>query len=177
VETEAKAMDVKTTPSRYNLAQSRTTWLIVLPLFVVVMGLTICKDWWLTRDTPNIWFYVVVPPLSLLGGILSTLGIARALKQPLTFLESSMVIVGVNTVMQVAENVLKLVYHLVWQYPGILYLAVVFPLALALALYGYVRWTGAKWRFALVYAIIELVGEMIAGGLLTSIPGLDTPGS
>jgi hypothetical protein len=170
-------VNTKTAPSRYGLARSRTTWLILLPLFVVIMGLTICKDWWLTGNTPNIWFYVTVPPLSLLGGILSTLGIARALKQPLTFLEASMVVVAVNTVMQVAENVLKLLYHLVWQYPGILYLAIVFSVALGLAIYGYVRWTGARWRFAVVYTIVERVGEMIASGLLTGIPGLDTPGS
>ena len=112
--------------------QSLRFWVVLLLLFVIVMGVTAWKDWWLTGERPNVLFYGVVPPLSIAGGTLAVLGVARAIRRPLGFLEILSLNLGANTVMQVAEIVLKIVYCRVWEYPGLLYLVVVLPLGLLL---------------------------------------------
>jgi hypothetical protein len=152
-------------------------WVSLVLLSVAVGGLTMWKDWWLTGSEPNALFYLFVPPLSITGGVLSAFGIARAAKQPLALSETLAVVLSVNIIMQLGEIVLKVLYYRMWQYPGILYLLIVFPLALVLSVYGFTRWAGLKWWMALIVTVVELAGEMIVGMLLTSIGGLSTPGS
>jgi hypothetical protein len=79
--------------------------------------------------------------------------------------------------MQLAENVLKLVYYRVWEYPGLLFLAIVIPLGLVLMFWGFAFWTKARWPLAAVMTAVYFVGELIVGILLSGIPGLSTPGS
>jgi hypothetical protein len=146
-------------------------------LFVIVMALTAYKDWWLTGEEPNILFYLFVPPVSILGGALSVFGVARAIKQTLTFLETLAVIVSVNVIMQCSEIVLKIIYYRVWEYPGIMYVLIVIPMGAALYAYGLVRWGRVKWWIALALSVVEFVGEVAAAALLTGVPGLSTPGS
>ena len=50
---------------------------LLFALFIIVMVLTIVKDWWLTAEEPNILFYIFVPILSILGGVLSMVAAAR----------------------------------------------------------------------------------------------------
>ena len=165
------------TSSKRIPTKSWILWVVLVLLSVVVGGLTMWKDWWLTGVEPNALFYLFVPPLSVAGGVLSAFGIARAAKQPLTLSETLAVVLSVNIIMQLGEIALKVLYYRIWQYPGILYLLIVFPLGLVLSVYGFARWAGLKWWMALIVTVVELAGEMVVGMLLTSIGGLSTPGS
>jgi hypothetical protein len=152
-------------------------WGVLLLLFVIVMSVTTWKDWWLTEERPNALFYGVVAPLSITGGALAAFGVARVIRQPLRFLEILALNLAVNTIMQVAEIVLKMVYYRVWQYPGLLYLAVVLPLGVLLLIAGFIRWTRCRWRTAVLLTMVQMVGEMAIGMALDTIPGLQTAGS
>jgi hypothetical protein len=128
--------------------QSRKFWIVMLLLFAVVMVSTMLKDWWLTAEEPNILFYIFVPTLAILGGVLSMYGMARFCEQTITFLAILAISIGANTVMQVVEIVMKITYYHVWEYPGILYLVLVIPLGFVLMAYGLVRWGNMKWWMA-----------------------------
>ena len=65
--------------------RTKRSWIILVVLFIVVMILTMLKDWWLTSKEPNVWFYLFVPALSILGGVLSMYAVAKIRKQTTTF--------------------------------------------------------------------------------------------
>lgn len=157
--------------------QSRKFWGLLLTLFTAVMVLTMLKDWWLTAEAPNILFYIFVPALSILGGVVSMYALARISKQAITFLTLLAISVGANTVMQVVEIIMKLIYHLLWEYPGFLYIVLVIPLGFLLIAYGLIRWGNVKWWMAVIMAIADFIGGMVIGILLTDVIGLTTPGS
>ena len=117
--------------------QSRSFWIWLLSFFVITLVLTMLKEQWLTGDEPNVAFYAIVPSLSILGGVLSMFAAARAGRQSLTFLAMLAISIGANTVMQILEIALKLVYHLLWQYPGLLYIVLVLPLGFLLLVCGW----------------------------------------
>jgi hypothetical protein len=152
-------------------------WIVLLSLFTIVIGLTMWKDWSLTGEEPNILFYLIVPAGSMLGGVLCMFWVVKVRNLSITFLELLAVVIGVNLVMQGMEIVLKLIYHLVWEYPGWLYIAIVFPIGFLLGVYGLVRWGGIKWGAAAVLMAVGLAGELLTAGLISSISGLTTPGS
>ena len=152
-------------------------WIVLVFLFTIVIGLTMWKDWWLTGEEPNILFYLIVPAGSMLGGVLCMFWVVKVRSLSITFLELLAVVIGVNLVMQGMEIVLKLIYHLVWEYPGWLYIAIVFPIGFLLGMYGLVHWGGIKWRVAAVLMAVGLAGELLTAGLISSISGLTTPGS
>lgn len=131
---------VKTNESSGLHLQSQKFWGALLILFLIVMVLTMLKDWWVTSEEPNILFYILVPFISILGGVLSMYGVARINKQSVTFLTLLAISVGANTLMQVVENLMKIVYYLIWEYPGLLYMLIVIPLGFLLLVYGLVRW-------------------------------------
>ncbi len=128
-------------------------------------------------EEPNILFYLIVPAGSMLGGVLCMFWVVKVAQSSLTFLELLAVMIGVNLVMQGMEIVLKLINYLVWEYPGWLYVAIVFPVGFLLGVYGLVRWGRIKWGAAGVLMGVGLAGELLAAGLLSSITGLTTTGS
>jgi len=95
--------------------QSRRFWIVLSLLFVAIMVLTMAKDWWLTAEKPNVWFYIIVPILTILGGALSMYGVAKIGKQPITFLTLFAISLSANTLMQAVENVMKVIYHRIWE--------------------------------------------------------------
>ncbi len=157
--------------------QTKRFWILLFSLFVLVMILTMLKDWWLTADNPNVLFYLLVPILSILGGVLSMYGVAKISKQTITFLTLFAISMGANTLMQVVENLLKITYHKIWEYPGLLYVVIVIPLGFLLMIYGLIRWGKVKGWIALILAGFDFVGSMAVGILLTEVLGLTTPGS
>jgi len=157
--------------------RSKSLWLSLGALFVIVMALTVYKDWRLTGERPNVYFYLLVPPVSILGGVLASSATAKLIKQSLTFLDTVAILVSVNILMQASEIVLKLIYHLVWHYAGFLYTALTVSLGIGLMVVGFARQIGVKWRMALVLALAGFIGEAMAGGLFTIMTGLSTPGS
>jgi hypothetical protein len=157
--------------------QSRRFWGILLVLFFVIMVLTMLKDWWLTTEEPNILFYIFVPILSILGGVLSMYGVAKVSKQSISFLTMLAISLGANTLMQVIENIMKLTYYIFWEYPGFLYIVIVIPLGFLLMVYGLVRWSKVKGWVAVILTIFDFVGSMVIGVILTDVVGLTTPGS
>ena len=156
---------------------SRKFWGLLLSIFTAVMVLTMLKDWWLTEKAPNILFYIFVPPLSILGGVLSMVAVARISRQATTFLTLLAISVGANTVMQVVEIIMKMIYYLLWEYPGLLYIVVVIPLGFLLLAYGLVRWGNVKWWLATMMTIADFIRGMAIGILLTDVIGITTPGS
>jgi hypothetical protein len=156
---------------------SRKFWGVLLILFLIVMVLTMLKDWWLTSEEPNILFYMLVPFISILGGVLSMYGMAKISKQSITFLTMLAISLGVNTLMQIVENLMKIVYYLMWEYPGFLYIIIVIPLGFLLMIYGLVRWGKLKSWMALILTMADFIGSMIIGILMTDVLGITTPGS
>ena len=104
----------------------------------------------------------------------AALGLTKQAVQFLTLLAISL---GANTIMQVVENITKIIYHRVWAYPGILYLIVVLPLGFILLILGLIRWGKVKPWMAILFVICDFIGSMIAGVVLTDVIGLTTPGS
>ena len=146
-------------------------------LFAAAMLLTVWKDWWLTGEEPVALFYLIVPAVSMLGGVLSMYAAVKLGKLPITFLELLAVVICVNIAMQVVEIILKLIYYLAWEYPGWLYLVIVIPAGIAIGVFALARWCGVRWKAAVILMLVELIGEMAAGMILTNITGLSTPGS
>ena len=157
--------------------QSWKFWGTLLSLFALVMILTMWKDWWLTAEKPNALFYVFVPILSTLGGVLSMYGVGKISNQAITFLTMLAISVSANTLMQVVENILKITYYQIWKYPGFLYIIIVIPLDFLLMVYGLVRWGKLKSWMAVILTIFDFVGSIVTVMLLTDVVGLTTPGS
>ena len=157
--------------------QSRRFWGMLLLLFALVMGFTMLKDWWLTTEEPNVLFYIFVPILSILGGVLSMYTVAKISKQTITFFTMLAISLGANTLMQVVENIMKITYYRIWEYPGLLYIVIVIPLGFLLLAYGLVRWGKVKRWMAVFLTTFDFVGSMAIGILLTDVIGLTTPGS
>ena len=156
---------------------SRKFWGVVLILFLILMVLTMLKDWWLTSEEPNILFYMLVPFVSILGGVLSMYAVVKIGKQSITFLTLLAIGLGANTLMQVVENLMKIIYYLVWEYPGLLYIIIVIPLGFLLMVYGLVRWGKLRGWMAFILTFADFIGSMIVGILLTDVIGITTPGS
>ena len=162
---------------RHIPTSSRRFWVWLLVLFVIVIGLTMLKDWWLTGEKPNILFYLVVPPASMLGAVLCMFWVVKVSNQPISFLEILAIIISVNLVMQGLEIVLKLIYYRLWEYPGWLYFVIVIPAGFLLGVYGLVRWSRVKVGKAAVLMAVGLAGELVTAALVSSIFGLSTLGS
>lgn len=157
--------------------KSRRFWIWLLSLFGIVLLLTIWKDWWLTGEEPNALFYLFVPPISILCGVVCVWGMAKLSKLSLDFLDILAIIVGVNVFMQLGEIILKLIYYLWWEYPGILYMVIVLPLGFLLGVYGLVRWGNVTGWKAAILIVAEIIGELAAAGILSGLLGMTTPGS
>lgn len=152
-------------------------WVTLFSVYAVVMIFTMLKDWVLTTEQPNVLFYIFVPILSILGGVLSMYFAARISKQTIKFLTLLAISLAANTVMQIIENIMKIIYYRIWEYPGLLYIVFVIPLGFLLLTFGLIRWGKIKsWR-AVILAMFDFVGSMVVGVLLTDVIGLTTPGS
>lgn len=156
---------------------SRRFWVWLLVLFAIVIGLTMWKDWWLTGEEPDILFYLVVPPVSMLGAVLGMFWVVKVRQLPLTILDLLAIILSVNLVMQGLEVILKVIYYRLWEYPEWLYLVIVIPAGFLLGMYGLVRWGRVKPGMAAVLMAVGLAGELVSAALVASIFGLSTPGS
>lgn len=156
---------------------SRALWVLLIGSLVVVMAATMVKDLWLTGAEPNILFYILVPPVDILGTTLAMFLTAKAFKQMITFLEVLAFALCVTVVMQLMEIVSKLVWYKVWQYPGMAYIALTFGLFFTFMVYGLSRWTAVKWWVALSMAFVGLLSSLFVGGIFLSLTGLETPGS
>jgi hypothetical protein len=104
-------------------------------------------------------------------------GVAKISKQAVTFLTMFAISMCANTLMQVVENIMKITYYRIWEYPGLLYIAIVIPLGFLLMMYGLIRWGKVKRWMAIVLTVSNFIGGMIVVGVLTDIMGLTTPGS
>ena len=71
-------------------------WPVMVLLLAAIMGLTMVKDFHLTGDQLNVLFYILVPPVSMLGGALAGSGAARAFKQAVKFVDVLALIVYVG---------------------------------------------------------------------------------
>ena len=165
------------TRDHQSFSRSWRFWAAALLAFASVMILTMLKDWWLTSEEPNVLFYVFVPLLSMLGGVFGMYGAARVSRQAISFLALLAISLGANIGLQVVENLAKVVYYRVWQYPGMLYVATVLPLGVLLLAYGLIRWGKIRMRMAAIMAITDLAGSIVVATLLSDVVGLTTPGS
>ena len=160
---ELKMMDdAQTSPIPTS---SRRFWVWLLVLFAIVIGLTMWKDWWLTGEEPDILFYLVVPPVSMLGAVLCMFWVVKVRQLPLTFLDLLAIILGVNLVMQGLEIILRVIYYRLWEYPGWLYPVIVIPAGFLLGMYGLVRWGRVKPGMAAVLMAVGLAGELVSAGV------------
>lgn len=168
---------MKNANSKRIPTQSGVFWSILAVFFIGIMVLTMWKDWWLTGQSPNMLFYLFVPSLSGLCGVISMYGVARFSHHPITFLELLAITVGVNTMMQVMEILLKLVYYRLWEYPGLLYVIIVLPTGILLMVSVLGRWGNVGRLRAIFLTGVNLASDMAMGMFLTHVIGLTTPGS
>ena len=155
----------------------RKFWVTLICLYILVMILTLLKDDWLTGNKPNPFFYLFVPTLSIVGGVLSMYGVAKLGKQSIQFLNLLAISLGVNMFMQIIENITKLIYYLVWEYPGWLYLILVLVMGFILMVYSLTRWGKIRMWKAVLFAVADFIGSLIVVVTLTEIVGITTPGS
>jgi hypothetical protein len=118
-----------------------------------------------------------VPPVSILGSALVGYGIVRVFKRSLRFVDVLFIVLLTDFICQVFENVSKLVYYLVWDYPVWLYLLVMVLLAFLAPIYFFVRWLKLPWWLALVLAIALFLGGMLLSLAFISVTGITTPDS
>lgn len=162
----------------YRLPERQwVTCRVLVLVFAVVVTVAAWKDWWLTSLAPNPVFYIVIPTVSTLSGAVLTFGAARVGRQPAAFLDLFAAIVGANIVMQAAEIVLKLVYYLLWTYPGMLYILVVFLVGYAVLVCGIAYWGKVRWGAAAALAAVSLISQVVIALLVVDVTGLTTPGS
>jgi hypothetical protein len=84
---------------------------------VAIMSLSTPKDWWLTGDKSNIWFYIFMPIIDSVGTAVVMFLVARLLWQLPKFLDFLAVTMGTAIVMQSMEIITKLIHYKVWEYP------------------------------------------------------------
>ena len=152
-------------------------WGILILIYSIILVVTILKDRWLSSEQPNVLFYIFVPSLSILGGVLSMYGIVKISKKSIQFLSLLTISLGMNSLMQIVENILKIIYYRIWEYPSLLYVAVVILLGFLLMAYGLIRWGKVKCWMAVILTVFDFIGSSIVGIFLTNVVGLTTPGS
>ena len=78
---------------------------------------------------------------------------------------------------QVFENHSKLVWNLVWAYPGWIYPVAILALGLLLPAWCLVHWLRLRTVPALLVGVGMFVGQLILALAFTSFNGVSTPGS
>ena len=146
-------------------------------LLLAILGLTMLKDLYLSGQQPNPIFYLVVPPVSILGATLGGYGAARVLGQGAGLVDALAIALITAVLGQVFENASKLVWHRVWEYPAWLYLFGVLLLGLLVPTTCLVRWLRLRWPAALALGLGMFSGELILALGFTALTGIKTPGS
>ena len=155
----------------------RRDWLILIVAFIIIIILTIYKDWALTGNQPNILFYILVPVISMSGSVLAGYGLIRFRRLPISFWDTLFIILVSDFIGQVYENLTKLVYYWVWSYPGWLYIAGFLPLIFTVPGFILVRWYKVNLMWALLLSLAFFIGGVVLAIGFTTLTGLDTPGS
>lgn len=163
--------------SRRIPTHSKGLWGLLIILLSLVMIATMYKDWWLTGEQPSLLFYLLVPIMDILSTSLVMFLTARVFKESIPFPVVLVISLGAVIVLQILENVEKLIWYRIWQYPGILYLVFNLGLYSVVVTYSLKRWTGIRWWLAVVMAFIGLLGSLIMSGIFLSLTGINTPGS
>ena len=156
---------------------TRNFWLLLCSIYFLVMIVTVIKDEWLTSQQPNLIFYLIVPTLTIFSGVLGMFVLSRLFRQNIPFLDLLAVSLIVNTIMQIVEILLKLIYYLVWEYPGILYILLVIPGGFLLMIAALKRWTKRSLWQVLLLTIVDFLIGLAAGVFLTEVIEITTPGS
>ena len=156
---------------------SRKFWLILISLFCAVMLATLLKDYWLTSQKPNLFFYLIVPALTILSGVIGMLITSRVFQRGVPFLDLLAISLIVNTIMQLVEIILKFVYYLLWEYSGFLYILLVIPGGFLLMTVALKRWTRRSLWMVLLLTVIDFICGLAVGIFLTEVIGITTPGS
>ena len=145
-------------------------------LLILMMMIAIYQDYRLTGLQPDPIFYIFVPPVSMIGSALIGYGLARLFKNPIAFGSILFIVLVSDFIGQIYENLSKLIYYLVWEYPGWLYFLALLPLVILVPGYLFVRWLKTSWWLALILALALFIGGMIFAIAFTSLTGIDTPG-
>jgi hypothetical protein len=152
-------------------------WAWLIGLFAGIMLLAVLADWWLSGLPPNPWFYLLVPPISIVADGLGSWGASRLFRDKVTFWRVLGIVLGVNALLQGLEIVEKVTYYFLWHYPGLLYLGANLVFTLALGTYAFRRWGGQRWRASVTMAVAGLMVSLLVGALFAALTGLSTPGS
>jgi hypothetical protein len=156
---------------------SLRVWGSLILGFAAITALSMVKDWWLTGDQPNIWFYIFVPIFDTTGIAIAMFFTARLFRENLKLLEVLAIAFSVAIIMQCLEIITKLVYYKVWAYPGWLYLVIIFPMWFLFTIYALVRFTQVRWKKALIISVLGFIGSLVIGAVFIELTGLETPGS
>jgi len=151
-------------------------WLIFIPSYSILLALTMYKDFYLTGNQPNPLFYLFVPQAGTFGAAGVLMGLGKLFKKDYSFPGILKVIFITEFIMQIWENLSKIVYHAVWEYPGYLWF-IIFPLAFTLKSWLFVRIIHCRWHFAWFLTLLSFLVSILCGMGFMALTGIDTPGS
>jgi hypothetical protein len=146
-------------------------------LLAAILGLTMVKDYYLTGERPNLHFYLTVPLVSIAGSALGGIVTVRLLRQVGGLMDLLAIALITAILGQVFENFSKLVWHLVWAYPGWIYLVAILGLGLLVPVWCLVHWLRLRMIPAFLVAVGMFVGELFLALAFTAFAGVSTPGS
>jgi hypothetical protein len=152
-------------------------WWVMGSLLPAILALTMIKDLYLAGDEPNPVFYLTVPLVSIAGSTVAGSLTLRLFEQFAGWVDVLAIALITAFLGQVFENTSKLLWHLVWGYPGWLYLLAILGLGLLVPAWCLVRWLRLRWLLAVGVAMGMFTGEMIFVLAFTSLTGIGTPGS
>mgnify|MGYP001827870393 CR=1 FL=1 len=122
-------------------------------------------------------FYLTVPLVSIAGGTLCGSITIRLLRQVGGLVDLLAIALITAILGQVFENHSKLVWYLVWAYPGWIYLVAILALGLLLPAWCLVHWLRLRTVPALLVGVGMFVGQLILALAFTSFTGVSIPGS
>jgi hypothetical protein len=151
--------------------------LILSIVFVFLIVITATKDFLLTGNKPNYLFYVFIPPFSILGSTIAGFGVVKYRRISLSLMDVMYATLFTDIIGQIFENILKLTYYKIWQYPGWLFLLIILCLALLIPTYYFIKCHKIRWQFSSQIALSIFIGGVLFSIGIIEITGLQTPGS
>jgi len=156
--------------------KSKLYFVIIGPAYVIMLLLTMWKDLHFTHNTPNILFYFTVPIVSIIVSSIISYILFKFFKKVSGFFELLGIFLLIELLGQIWENLAKIIYYTVWQYPGILWF-IYFPFSFVLTSYLLKKVSKSNWIISTVVMILSMIISTAAAMYFSTVTGIETPGS
>jgi hypothetical protein len=151
-------------------------WTVTIVAYLIILLITYYKDFYFTGNEPNPIFYLSIPPIDLTGSTLMVFVTSKITRYSFSFWDILKILLFSDVIAQVWENIVKVIYYVIWQYPTILWF-IIFPLSLCLIAYLFVCTTEVSWRHGFLFSIVSVISGTLFAIIFISLTGISTPGS